>query len=495
MSEFRQKTVSGITWSVVSQVGRQVLTFVISVILARLLSPREFGLVAMVTVITNFAGIFAELGFSSALVQKKDVRQEHLSSVFWLNLGAGLLLTALFMAGAPLMASFYGEPLLLPVTMLIATDFVISALTIVQNTLLTKSLDFKTLSIVEITAVGLAGIVAIGMAVTGFGVWSLAVQSLVFSAVSAALLWRFGNWRPALIFRWNAVKELLGFSMHLFGTQTLNYWARNIDYLLIGRYLGTSPLGAYNRAYSVMLFPLSNVSRVLSRVMFPSFSMIQDDRLRIKDIFLRMTRIIALITFPMMLGLFVTVEPFVLTVFGPKWVEMIPVLRVFCLVGMIQSIVTLIGNLYLSQGRTEVQFRLGLFTRATSILGIVVGLRWGIVGVAIGYSIAATINLYPNVFFAGRLVNLTFSELLQNLRSVFACAVTMAGIVWAVGLVLPIAWPDWARLMAQVSLGFVTYIALVHLLRVQAYREGQTLVLEQWRLYRQRRSQPVRETI
>jgi PST family polysaccharide transporter len=486
MSEFRSRTISGITWSIVSRIGRLGLTFVIGVILARLLSPREFGLVAMITVITSFAAIFAELGFSAALVQKPNVDQVHLSSVFWLNLGAGLALTVAFAAGAPLIARFYQEPMLTPLTMLIATNFVISSLKIVQNTLYTKALDFQTLAIVEICALAVAGAVSITMAYTGFGVWSLAVQSVIVSAITALLIWILSDWRPSLLFRWAAIKDLLGFSMNLFGTKVLNYWVRNIDYLLIGRILGSNPLGIYNRAYDIMLFPLVSVSQVLSRVMFPSFSIIQEDKERVASLYLRMTRTIALITFPMMLGLFVTVEPFVLAVFGPQWVAMIPVLRILSLVGMSQSIGTLTGNLYLSQGRADLEFRIGLFLKTNAILGIVIGLRWGIVGVAAGYAIASFVNAYPSFYFAGRLVNLTYWQLLRNVSAVLACALAMAAFVWVTGLIVPSSWPNWALLAAQVGSGVVIYLLLVHLFRLQAYQELRALLMEQWHLRRRR---------
>lgn len=486
-SELKYKTLNGIGWSLVSQVGRQGLAFLIGVILARLLSPHEFGLVAMVTVITNFASIFAELGFSAALVQKKDVTREHLSSVFWLNLGAGLLLTLVFIAGAPLVSAFYSEPLLTPLTMLIATNFFISSLNIVQNTLRTKTLDFRTLSIVEISAVGISGAIAIGMAYAGLGVWSLAAQSVILSTVTAVLLWKLGDWRPSLTFSWEAVRGLLGFSLSLFGTKLLNYWDRNIDYLLIGRFLGTNPLGIYHRAYDVMLVPLGGVSRVLSRVMFPSFSVIQEDKRRVKGVFLGMTRTIALITFPMMLGLFATTEPFVLTIFGPKWGEMIPVLRLFSLMGMMQSIGTLNGNLYLSQGRADVQFRVGLVLKLIPILGIVVGLRWGVIGVAIGYSAASIVCSYPAFFFAGRLVGLTYWELWRNLSGILGCSLTMTALVWGVGLLLPADWPHWTILVVEVLFGTSVYILLIHLFRVRAYQDVQVLLFEQWRL---RRDQP-----
>jgi len=243
MKNFRHKTVRGIAWNIVSQVGQQTLTFTIGVILAHLLSPSEFGLITMITVITGFAGIFAELGFSAALVQKRNIGKEHLSTVFWLNSGAGLLLMLIFMAGSPLIAGFYNEPQLVLLTVVISTNFLINSFGIVQKTLMTKSLDFRTLSIVEIVTVGISGIIAIIMAYNGFGVWSLAVQAVVISLTKVVSLWKLSKWRPRFEFHWWAIKNLIGFSSSFAGTKALNYWARNVDNLLHwGHTAGLTPL-------------------------------------------------------------------------------------------------------------------------------------------------------------------------------------------------------------------------------------------------------------
>jgi len=483
-TNLRSKTLSGIVWNIVSQFGQQGLMFVIMVVLARLLSPHEFGLVAMVTVITSFANLFAEMGFSAALIQKQDIQPIHLSSVFWLNVIAGGALTLLFILGAPLLAAFYNEPALIPLTIASAVNFSIASLGIVQMTLKTKAMDFQTLSLVEITATGVAGGVAIGLAYGGFGVWSLVGQSLVLSGVTVILLWLLSDWRPRFQLHWGYIKELLGFSVSLFGTNILNYWARNIDYLLIGRFLGTDPLGIYYRAYDIMLVPLTSVSRVLSRVMFPSLALVQSDPQRVRNMFLRLTRTVALASFPMMFGLLVTVEPFVLTLFGDQWREMIPLLRVFALIGLLQSIITLNGNLYLSQGRADLQFKVSLAVKAVAITGIIIGLRWGIVGVAVGYAVASVLCAYPSFFFAGKLVGLTFRQLLENLASVFVCAAGMAGLVWGLASFIPANWPVWLSLIVQVAVGGGLYLGLIHGLRVKAYQEARALLIEQWQRLR-----------
>ena len=485
MSTFRNKTIAGISWSVVSQVGRQLLQLAIGVILARLLAPRQFGLIAMITVITGFAAVFAELGFGAALIHKQDVKEEHLSSVFWINIGGGIALTVLFMLGAPLIGAFYNEPLLAPLTLLVASTFFFDSLSIIQRTLFSKSIDFKMLSIVEVSAVGIAGVVAIGMALSGWGVWSLAAKAVITSVVTSILLWTFSSWRPDLAFHWSAVKELLGFSMHLLGSRTMNYWVRNLDDLLIGRVIGSGGLGVYSRAYAIMLFPLRNISRVIARVMFPSLATIQHDAARVRHIFQRATRTIALVTFPLMLGLLATTESFVLAVFGGQWAGMIPILQVFCFIGLVQSVVTLVGSLFQSQGRTDLEFRLGLVTKPLLITGIVVGLQWGIVEVAVGYASAVAVSHYLNLRFAGGLVGLRYYDVVRDLTGIFFCAAAMAAGVYGAGLLLPADWPHGGRLAVQVPMGVVFYLMLVHGIDLSAYREARTLLAEQWTRMRQ----------
>ena len=355
----------------------------------------------------------------------------------------------------------------------------LTSLFLVHRTILEKSLNFRTLSFLEITSVTVSGIVGIVAAYTGFGVWSLALKTLVHSLTMAITTWTTSDWRPSFTFSRAATSELIGFSSNRLGTKSVEYWTRSIDKLLIGRFLGSSPLGAYSLAYLVMLFPLASVADVLKRVMFPSFSILQNEPERVKRLYLKLTRLVALVTFPMMLGLLVVVEPFVLAVFGTEWTLMIPILQILCLVGMLQSIGGIVSSLYTSQGRADLELRVGLVINANLILGIVVGLRWGIVGVAAGYAIASLINFYPEFFFAGRLVNLSCTELLKNLAGIFVCAVAMAALVWSVHQAVPSDWSPWPQLAILIPTGIATYPLFLHVFRLTAYREARDILQEQ----------------
>jgi PST family polysaccharide transporter len=485
MSEVKNTTLLGIAWSLVSRVGRQVLVFGFGVVLMRLLPSEAFGLLTMITVVTGFAQRLFDLGFGAALVQHQDVREEHLSSVFWVNVGAGTLLAGALVAGAPLIADFNDEPLLVPLAMFMALNFLFRSMGVVHRTVLKKAIDFKALSIAEIGAVCLGSLVAVAMAYDGWGVWSLAVRAVLMGAAMTGLLWILSDWRPRFTFSWSAVRELLGFSLSLMGARTMNYWVRNLDDLLVGRTMGEGPLGIYRQSYKILLFPLRNVSRVISRVMFPSFSSIQGQKERIQRIYLKTTRVVALVTFPLMLGLLATTKPFVAALFGAEWMGMVPVLRILSVLGITQSIGTMNGTLYNSQGRADLNFKVGLFVRPMIIVGILVGVWGGTpVTVAAGYTATSLVASYVNFRFAGGLVNLTYFDLVRNLSSVFSCAALMSAMVFGLGQVLPGAWWAGARLAVQVAAGAATYGAFLHLFGVQAYRETWELLMEQREKFR-----------
>ena len=296
----KEKIIKGLYWSGASQAGKQISQFIITIILARLLSPADFGLLAMATVFVNFAMIFSEMGISSALIQKQDTHNRHYYSVFWFNIFVGICLTLFFIAVSPLIARFYKKPELVPILAVISLNFFFSSFVIIQQTILTKEMDFRKLAIRDVVAVIIAGIVGVVLAYNGFGVWSLVFQSLVFTLADVVLLWTVSSWRPKFSFAMADIKDIFHFSANLTGFNIVNYFARNVDQLLIGKFLGAQALGFYSLAYKLMLYPLQNISWVIGKVMFPAFSKIQQDLEKVRNSYMKMTRVISFITFPLM---------------------------------------------------------------------------------------------------------------------------------------------------------------------------------------------------
>lgn len=471
--DLRSRTLRGVSWSALSQVVRQVVSLVVTVVLVRLLTPADFGLVAMVAVLTNFALIYADLGFSAALIQKQEPSSRDLSSIFWLNLGGGLFFTVLLFLGAPAVAGFYGEAQLVPITRALSFTFLIGSLNIVQRTLLQKELDFRSLAIVDLTAIVLAGAAAVVLAALGWGVWALVARALTSSLVTAGMLWKQSGWAPGWGLDRGSVRELSGFGLNVLGTNTLAYWTRNLDNLLIGRVLGSTPLGLYAQAYAIFMLPLNNITQIVGKVMFPALSEIQSDAARVKRIYLRATALIGLFSFPLLIGLFVTSETLVRAVFGGRWEGMIPLLRIFSVLGITGSIMTITGTIYLSQGRADLQFRLGLLFRVNKVLWIIGGVYLGgsVIWVAAALTASSWINMFPTLHFAGGLIGLRIRELLWNLRAPFAIAATMGALVYGLELLVR-GWTSTGVLLAlQIAVGGLIYSALLHLFRPAPYRE------------------------
>lgn len=471
MSQFRERTASGILWSVLGQFGRQSGVLLTTVVLSRLLPPRDFGLVAIILIFSNFAFVVSEQGFGAALIQRKNIGEEHRSSIWWLNVAAGALMSALFFAAAPWIARVYGEPALGPLSRGLSCVFFIHGLGMVHNSLLARELDFKRLARVETVAAWTAFAAAVLLAWRGAGAWSVIGQAVATVAVSSAGVWLLCPWRPRALFKPAAVAELAPFSTNHFLTNAAGYWVRNVDNLLIGLTMGAHPLGVYTRAYAVMLFPLNRVSRVLSRVMLPSFSLIQEEPARVASLFLRMTRAVALVTFPMMLGLIACAGDFVPAVFGPGWEEMVPVLRVLSVVGLVQSLTVLTGNLFASQDRTGLRLFVQLPLSALQVLGIALGLRWGILGVAVGYAAACLMTAPVLLHFAGAVVGLTLARFTRAHAGILACAAAAAAAGAALAALLPVDWPAPARLLLETAAGAGVYWAALNAFRIEGLQD------------------------
>jgi O-antigen/teichoic acid export membrane protein len=479
MKNLRQRTLVGLVWSGSARLLGQLLQLAVAVVLARLLSPKAYGLLGMVLVFTGFANSLTDMGLGASIIQKSSLSSRHLNSVFWLNVVTGMLLTGVFALAAPFVASFYEEPQLRRLTIAIAVNFFLGSLNVVQNALLDKSLNFRTKFWIEIVSIIASGTVALLLAFTGAGVWSLVGQLLTSTMVRVVAMWGLSPWRPGISFDFSAIKELMQFSANLMGFGMVIYWSINIDKLVIGRWIGSAALGFYSLSDKLMRLPLANVTDITTAVMFPALSTIQDEVEAVRRAYLRSTRMIALLTFPMMIGLSVLAEPAILVVYGNKWRESIVILQLLCFAGLAQSVYNTANWIFLSQGRTDILFRLGVYATAVRAVGVWIGVHWGLVGVAWAYVLGSYVFVwYPTWFKAGRLLNLRFTELLRNVVGPFVCAAAMGILLcltdhwvfrnWVVGL----------RLAIQVVAGALAYGVLVRLFRLQSLADVRNILLQ-----------------
>ncbi|WP_187369031.1 MOP flippase family protein [Baekduia soli] len=458
----RAQVLSGVLWKLVSQGFRQGSRLIVALILARLLTPDEFGVAAEVLVFSSLVMVFADLAFGAALIQRPDIDEDDRSTAFWTCLASGIVFTALGVALAGPIAGFYHEPQVRPLLTALSFAFLATSLSTVQESLLVREMSFRTLETrMMITTVG-GGAVGITAAALGAGAWAIILQSLSLAVFSTALLWVMSPWRPRFRFSWSSLRGAASFSGYIFGHRLLYYLHRNSDNLLIGRYIGAASLGAYAIAYNVILVPFSRIATPIQDVLFPAFSRIQDDRPRIAAGWIRVTRVVAAVTVPMLVGLAICAHEFVQVVLGPRWAAAATVIQVLAWVGILQSLQSMNTAILEAVGQARAVFRYTIVFFATHLVAFVVGLHWGIVGVAVGYSISTTIIEPSYLWLTARAVGISPWTFVRSLGGVFQASAGMGLIVLAArwGL-LQAGAPALVRLLACTLVGIGAWAALV----------------------------------
>lgn len=474
----RQLTLTGISWTGGTRVVQLVLQFGFAVALARLLPPRDFGLIAALMVFTGFGILFTDLGISPAIVQRRVIEARHLTSAFWLNVLMGTLLTLITMALAPALAAFYNEPQLLALTLVSAPVFLLSALAAVQNAVLDREMKFRKLSLIETAALIAGNTFAVAMALAGFGVWSLIGLSLALPAFRLCFLWFSVSWRPRGRPERQALRELWAYGKGFTGFTALTYWSRNADNLLIGRFIGVDPLAFYNRAYNLMALPNTTVGAVMTRVMIPALSRLQDDKERVKKIYVQSIGLITLLMFPFVIGMLTLAGPFILTIYGPRWAPAAPLLKILATVSLIQVVTGTASWIFLTQGRTDMLFRWGVFSSVTAIISFVVGLPWGVKGICVAYLCWNILIMYPLMAYAGRLINIGPAEVAEAVAAVVAAALVMAGAIEAAEAAIPADWGSALQLVTGIAVGGLAYLLACQLLKPTPYVEFRELMHE-----------------
>lgn len=461
----RTAVLRGLGWLSGAQGARQALQLGLRVLLARLLSPADFGLLSMVTAISGFFLMFNDLGFGPALVRKEAVTEAELSTVFWLNGATGIVL-ALATAGlGPPLAWFYRQPALLAVCLGLACGAFAAPLGTVQTALLQRRFAFRSLAIVDLVGVAAGGALGVFLAATGHGAWALVwqINGTALAALLATLL--AAGWTPGLQFDPAAARRLWQFGSRLTAASALNYWARNLDNLLVGRFLGTTALGFYSQAYQMMLFPVQNVAALAGRVMYPALARVQADPDRFRRAYLQALRGIAAFTFPLMLGAMAVAPDLFPALFGPQWQPSVFLFQVLCVIGMLQSLGTTIGWIYTTTGRSDLHLRWNLIVAAVVLPVFGLSLRWGgLRGLTIGYAVAAGLLFGPSLLWPFSLISLPPAQAARRLAPLLAAAAGMALTVAGMRGALPAHTGAGVRLLLGIALGTVIYPGLLQVL-------------------------------
>lgn len=395
-----------------SQVGVQAIRIGVMLILAKyFLKPSDFGLVNMFIIISGFSKVLIDFGYGMALIQKKDTTQVDYSSVFYFNILLSIVITLILFFSSSYIAGFYNKPQLIPIIKVLSPIYFFNSLSIVNRLKLQKELNFKSLSIVELGAIGFAGLLSITFAMYKFEVWSLVVFHLTNSISAFVIFWVIvRNWKPSLVFSFDSIKSISSFSLSLIGNKSLNYWSRNFDKLLIGRSMGEHVLGIYSQAFSFVLIPVSNVANVFVRVLFPSFSTIQDEKEEVFRIFKRASRIILMVLGGGFILLSAVPDLVVKIILDEEWFEMIPILQGFSIVALFASLRTIQSSVYLSQDRNELLFKINIVGRLFTIglFLLIMQLEYGVIYFVYGMLFSLILLYFITSYFLCEILESSF---------------------------------------------------------------------------------------
>ena len=448
----RGKTLKGMIWSFAENFSLQGIQFIIGILLARVLSPSDYGMVGMLAIFTAVASTLINSGFSTALVRKTDRTQTDLSTTFYFNIVVGFILYfALFFSG-PLIANFYDTPLLSSLIKVTAISLILNSLCIVQQALFTIKMDFKTQAKISVISAITTGVIGVTMAYTGFGVWAIVWPGVFGGVVRCGLLWIWGKWRPTWEYSWASFKELFGFGSKLLASGLIDTIYNNIYPIIIGKKFSAADLGQYTRADGYANLPATTVTGVLGRVTFPLLCQIQNDDARLQLTYRQLIRLSAYVVFPIMIGLAALAKPLIIFMITAKWTECVPFLQILCFSLMWYPIHALNLNLLQVKGRSDLFLKLEIIKKTLGVSILILAIPFGIIWMCIGRVIASIICLVINTYYTGKLIDVGFFKQMGDLLPILILSLTMGAAVFGINLFIE-------DLLLQIITGFSVGIA------------------------------------
>jgi len=483
-NSLKSKTVGSLFWSFLERTGQQGIQFVISIVLARILLPEQFGLIAMIMIFMAIAQVFVDSGFGQALIQKKNITHVDECSIFYFNILISFLVAVGLNLAAPWIAAFYEQPLLTPITRVLSLNLIINAFGLIQTTLLIKQVNFKTQLKVSMIAIVLSGTVGITMAYMEFGVWSLVTQSLCASFFRTILLWMFQEWRPSFIFSAGALRQMAGFGSKILFSELLEAIFRNIYLIAIGKLFTVVELGYYSYAQKLQQLPSWNLSNSVDRIIFPIFSSIQTDKASLKRGMQKAIMFLAMINFPLMFGLAVVANPLVFVLLTEKWLPMVPYLQLLCAVGILYPLHVINLNVLKAQGHSDLFLRLQILKKILQVIAIFITYRWGILAMIYGQIVTTCISYYLNSYYTDKMINYPATEQLRDSAPYFILSGIMGVVLYAFNL-MPIH-NQLVLLTIQIVSGIVFYLSFCRILKLQSFMEALELAGQKLPILRQK---------
>ncbi|SFC38768.1 Membrane protein involved in the export of O-antigen and teichoic acid [Parapedobacter composti] len=480
MSSLRKKTVSGLFWTFTQQFSVQAINFVVQLILARLLVPEDFGIIAMLSVFIAIGNTLVDNGLTSSLIRTKDADQADYSTVFFMNLSASIGIYLIVFFCAPLIAKFFKQPILTDVIRLYTTTFIIRAFSQVQQTKLTKEMQFRLQMTVQIPSVIIAGIGGIIMAYKGLGVWALVWMALMQTSVSSLQLWLRSDWHPSLIFSLEKLKAHLNFGYKLTLSSLLNTLFNNVYNIVIGRYYSAAQLGFYNRADTLRMFPIQNLATALNKVTYPMFASIQDDDAKLRSAYSILMKQVLFWLAPVMAILVIVAEPLFRLLLTDKWLPAAPYFQLLCLAGLLYPIHAYNLNILNIKGRSDLFLRLEIIKKIIVVIGVICAIPFGIFGLIYFQIVSSILSFFINTYYSGRLIAYNTLTQLLDIAPIFIIAATIGcGIGWInENIVHQLSLPDYLVISIVGFVYLCLYFLTSYLFGIAAVRDFKNFILK-----------------
>lgn len=475
MSEFRNKATKGLFWSFLDNSSNQIIQFITGIILARLLSPREFGLIGMLTFFIAISQSFIDSGFSSALIRKKNCSQDDYSTIFFFNLIVGAFFCLVLITFSGFISDFFNEPQLKTLLQVLSLGLVINAFTIIQKTEITKRIDFHLQMRISVISAIFSGVVGISLAFSGFGVWSLVAKILSGYLFTSILLWIWNRWRPALVFKLKSLTELFSFGGKILLAVILNTIFQNIYLLVIGKVYTASELGFYTRADQFKAVTQQNLTMVVERVTYPLFSEIQDNNARLLSGYKKLLKHSMFISFLMMFVLSAISKSLVITLIGEKWIVSASYLQLLCFAGVFYPLQSLNRNILMVKNRSDLILKLEILKKMIFIPIILVGVLLSIKAMIISLIVLGIVESFLDSYYSSKLINYSFLRQLADISLLFLTGVVVGAVTFLSGLI-PV-FSNFMTLLIQLLVSFIATIIISEIFRIEEYFEYKSILI------------------
>lgn len=446
--------------------GTQGIQFIVMIVLARQLLPKDFGLIVLVTIFISLANVLVQSGFNTALIQKKNADETDFSSIFFLNVFVTSILYTVLFFSAPVLASFFEQEQLILVLRTLSITLFLGSINSIQNVVIARSLQFKKLFFSSLGAVIVAGIVAIVMAYTNFGVWSLVGYQLINQFLILLILWFTVDWRPQLLFSFERIKELFSFGWKVLTASLIDTFNTNLQSLMIGKMFSPASLGFYNRGEQFPSIVVSNVNGSIQSVLFPTLSSQQENKIRMKEMVKRSVQISSFMIFPMMIGLAIIAEPLVKLLLTEKWLPVVPFIQIFCASYALWPIHTSNLQAINALGRSDIFVKLEIMKSVISLVVLALCLPFGVHAVALGVLISGVISTFINAYPNAKLLDYRMKEQCKDILPSFLIAFVMGGVVNSIHW---FGMTDLLTIIIQLFLGIIVYVCLAIVFKIECF--------------------------